>query len=106
MSRSRSYTRTQLSRIKSRARRRLRANSGSFRLDLDTRFVGMSARTPHPCSCGMCRNPRRLYSKGLTRQETRADLDKMDSMPWQDAWTVSLWGYAIHWLTVKRTLVL
>jgi len=33
------------------------------------------ASTGTPCSCIMCRNPRRTIYQAITRQECRADLD-------------------------------
>jgi hypothetical protein len=43
----------------------------------DRARVGLYARTPRPCSCRMCGNPRR-YSGGRTLQERR-DLARLAS---------------------------
>lgn len=69
-------------RLKARALRRLRANQPGVMQDPNVVecTVGKSTRTPTPCSCAMCGNPRR-HAKGARRKtlaEYRAKLKEMD----------------------------
>lgn len=69
-------------RAKARALRRLKVNQPDVLKDAARAALaaGKLARTPTPCSCAMCGNPRR-HAKGFWRRtlaENRADLDEKD----------------------------
>ncbi len=74
--RSRAYRIHQCKRWKKRVRSYWVCESCNARDD--KRTVGRLARTPKPCSCFMCGNPRR-YENERTRAERRADVELNES---------------------------
>ena len=75
--RDRAYRRAQRERYKAKAAKKVKDWYGSFneKADLNPVAVGKATNTRTLCSCGMCGNPRRLYSQkkciALTMQEKR-----------------------------------
>lgn len=45
----------------------------------DSRLIGMRARTPKPCSCVMCGNPRKFFGD-KTKQELNSILKLKESI--------------------------
>lgn len=71
---NRALRRFYMQKAKGRARRILDiwAERSNGRFDYDERKCGMMARTPVPCSCPSCGNPRRHFGQ-RTLQELRAE---------------------------------
>lgn len=75
MKRTKPYRRFQIEQAKRRARARIRRWTtwhAEWGPGVEERLVGIYARTPKPCSCIMCGNPRRHFG-ARALQERRAD---------------------------------